>query len=351
MHAPAPSSLVTATALAPAAGAAFRQALAAPDLPDRATVLAHLGQVARNTIDILPQFPRLRRLMGSQQRALLCQAAFALHHEGGASGLTAGHLLDLILEHRAASRNTVSAFVQEMRAVRVFADLPSTGDRRVRPLAPGEQASAAMQRWFLGQLQVLDAMDGGERSCQLIAEPGLVRIAQPLAARHLMADAGWREPAAPLGPILWTDAGSLLIDDLMARAADSVKSATGAACGVLPGATLEVEDFGVTALADRYVVSCTHVRRLCAQAEETGVVLRTGKRSARRLIIAPALTEAYADWQANRLRAIDAAFRAALAVGGAPSGDRLSVEQANAAQGTAGIRLAALRQEAAAALL
>ncbi len=124
-----------------------------------------------------------------------------------------------------------------------------------------------------------------------------------------MADAAWREPAAPLGPILWTDAGSLLIDDLMARAAE------GAANGdIRPGTTLEVEDFGVTALADRYVVSCTHVRRLCAQAEESGVVLRTGKRSSRRLIIAPSLTEAYAAWQATRLGAIDAAFTTALSI-------------------------------------
>ncbi len=71
-----------------------------------------------------------------------------------------------------------------MRAARVFADLPPTGDRRVRPLAPSEQAAEAMRRWFLGQLQVLDAMDGGERACALIAEPGLMRLAQPLAARH-----------------------------------------------------------------------------------------------------------------------------------------------------------------------
>lgn len=310
-----PANTCAGTTLGPAA--AFGPAVADGGAPDRDAVLAHLGLVARGTIGLLPQFPRLRRLMGSQQRWLLCQAAFALHHEGAQAGeeteavpgLTAGHLLDLILEYHAASRNTVSAFVQEMRAARVFTDLPSRGDRRVRPLAPGEAASEAMRQWFLGQLQVLDVIDGGARACRLMADPALIAIAQPLAARTLMADDTWREPAGPLGCILWTDAGNLLIDDLMARAATLAP-----ASGIRTGMTLEVEEFGVTALADRYAVSCTHVRRLCAQAEETGMLLRTGKRSCRRLIIAPALTQAYADWQARRLTAIDAAFRAALSI-------------------------------------
>ncbi len=61
MHAPASSAPFAAPSLMLPA---FQQALRAPGLPDRDKVLAHLGLVARNTIDILPQFPRLRRLMG-----------------------------------------------------------------------------------------------------------------------------------------------------------------------------------------------------------------------------------------------------------------------------------------------
>lgn len=151
-----------------------------------------LQQCARHLVGLYDQFPRVARLVSSQQKWLLSQSAYALHLERDPAdpltGITASRLLEIMVTFGAASRNTATAFLAEMLAYKLIRDVPGNTNRRSRPLEPTEISTDAMEKWFRGQMHCLDLLDGGARVTNLDADPSIFQRAQPIAARRLIED-------------------------------------------------------------------------------------------------------------------------------------------------------------------
>lgn len=252
--------------------------------------------------------PRLGRALGSHQRWLLSQAAFALYMEFIAgkpdSGLTVGRLRDLVTVNSAASRNTVLNFLEEMRHYRYVADIPPPegvkGRRRF--LQVSETAEQAMLDWFRANLLVLDTIDGGNRLAALAADPSLFARTQPVAARACLQDRAWLEPPPDVALFEWTDGGGMVSGELVMLTGTKTPNDQGRICA---GA------INVRKLADNFLMSHTHLQRLFRKAAETGVVGWSGTRRKSDLWVSKAYIDNYQRWQAVKFSHLDRAFRQA----------------------------------------
>ncbi|MDQ0320571.1 DNA-binding MarR family transcriptional regulator [Pararhizobium capsulatum DSM 1112] len=266
-----------------------------------------LQQCARHLVGLYDHFPRVARLVSSQQKWLLSQAAYALHLERDPkdplSGITASRLLDIMVKFGAASRNTATAFLAEMLAYKLIRDVPGNTNRRSRPLEPTEVSVDAMEKWFRGQMHSLDLLDEGTRVAQLDADPTIFNRAQPIAAKRLIEDMVWRDPAPCIASFVWTENGGLLLDDFMSRI-----TTTGTREHPYRADALNFSELSI-----HYGLSRTHIRRLFARAEANGWIgreERTGRK--RQIWVSEAFVETYMAWQAIKLCALDQAFLIAI---------------------------------------
>lgn len=264
---------------------------------------AVLQQCARHLVGLYDHFPRVARLVSSQQKWLLSQAAYALYLQRDVqdplSGITAARLLNIMVKFGAASRNTAAAFLAEMLAYKLIQDVPGNTSRRSRPLEPTAVSIDAMEKWFRGQMHSLDLLDGGARVACLDADPTIFHRAQPIAARQLIEDRAWREPPASIASFVWTENGGLLLDDIMSKVVTS---------GPTDRPYL-IEDLSFSELSTHYGLSRTHIRRLFTRAEENGWLGRAQKAGRKRhLSVSPDFVRAYMDWQAIKHCALGRAF-------------------------------------------
>ncbi len=262
-----------------------------------------LQQCAAHLVGLYDLFPRVARLVSSQQKWLLSQSAYALHLERDPddplSGITATRLLDIMVKFGAASRNTATAFLAELLAYKLIRDVPGNTNRRSRPLEPTEISSDAMEKWFRGQMHGLDLLDDGSRVAQLDADPTIFHRAQPIAVKRLIEDEAWRDPVACLASFVWTENGGLLLDDVMSRIRPSGS----------PDDPFCIEGLNFSELSTHYGLSRTHIRRLFARAQASGWVKWEEKAGRnRRLFVSTELVDAYMRWQALKLCALDHAF-------------------------------------------
>ncbi len=261
-----------------------------------------LQQGAVHLIELYDRFPRVARLVAAQQKWLLTHAAYALHLErdpaNPLSGITAARLLDIIVDFGAASRNTATAFLAEMLAYKFIRDVPGYANRRSRPLEPTAVSHEAMELWFRGQMRSLDLLDHGNRIAMLKRHPAIFEIAQPRAAKRLIADQAWREPPQSIATFVWTESGGLILDDLMTRIVN-----------VMPENGLHwVAEIRFSELSKHYCISRTHVRRLFARVEALGLIGWEDRTASARLWVKASLLEDYARWQAVKFSALDEAF-------------------------------------------
>jgi len=266
-----------------------------------------LQQGARHMIELYDHFPRTARLVAAQQKWLLTQAAYALHLERDPadplSGITAARLLELIAKTGLASRNTATAFLAELRAYKLVRDVPGSPSKRSRPLEPTETSHEAMTLWFRAQMRSLDLIDEGGRVARLEADSGIFRLAQPIAARRLIADPAWREPPLSISCFVWTEYGGLILDDFITRIANAEPE----------DGRHWIEDLRFSELSSHYSLSRTHVRRLFARAEAQGWIGwldRNGNRS--RIWATAAFVDDYKRWQSIKFCALDRAYREAV---------------------------------------
>jgi hypothetical protein len=260
---------------------------------------------ARTLISVNDLFPRVARLVASHQKWMLTHAAYALHLERDRdnpdSGITAARLLKLMRDTGGASRNTAAAFLAELVAYKLLR--PAVGrSKRARPLEPTEISQDAMQLWFKSQMNTLDLLDGGSRVQQVETDPTIFERAHPLAARRLLSDPRWTKPPEGVAVFVWSESGGVILDDLMTRppslAADEGK------------VSIEVN---LAKLAEHYLISNTHVRRLFAYAESGGFVGKVNDGRRGRFWLSARLIEEYAFWQAVKFEALASAFDQAAA--------------------------------------
>lgn len=249
--------------------------------------------------------PRLARLLSSHQRWLLSQCAFALHIEHDpdvpGSGLTASRLRDMITASNAASRNTVLNFLDQLHCYR-FIRLAGETARRPRRYEATEVTHQGMVRWMLANLATLDRVDGGSRAQTLAARPELFKLIQPHAARRSFEHDGWREPPPRVAMFMWTEAGGLVMDELVRRIEASDASAE----------RYDIGRVDARAMAEHFMMSRTHLQRLLRRAVEAGGLQWQDEGKKTHLWFMADLLNEYCGWQAIKFSIIDEAFDHAL---------------------------------------
>lgn len=267
--------------------------------------IRHLAGTLRSMFDAAP---RLARMLTSHQRWLLTQTAYALamQHDSNdpSSGFSAVALTALITQYKVASRNTVLNFIEELFTYRFIAHASGeAGRRRPRHFGPTEVSHQAMCGWLLANLTALDLLDDSDRAAYFQAHPELIRIAQPLLARNCLEDTAWREPPAQIGLFLWTAAGGLVVDHLLARVD-------------LDGADAERFSVGrveTRNLASDFMMSRTHLQRLFAKAVQRGCVGWYDEPKKTELWVSREFVREYCAWQAVKFAYVDQAFHFARA--------------------------------------
>ncbi|WP_165914027.1 hypothetical protein [Sinorhizobium americanum] len=256
---------------------------------------------ARTLISMNDLFPRIARLVAAHQRWMLTQAAYALHLErdpnDADSGITAARLLKIMHETGAASRNTATAFLAELIAYKLLRPANGGRTKRTRPLEPTEISENAMRLWFKTQMSTLDLLDGGSRVRRVETDPSIFERAQPRVARRLLSDPRWTQPPESIAIFVWSESGGVILDDLMAR----------------PPSLLAVSgkvwiDVSLARLAERYLISNTHIRRLFARAEAAGFIGKGDDGARGRFWLSSRLIEEYASWEAVKFEALADAF-------------------------------------------
>lgn len=257
--------------------------------------------------------PKLPRLKSTHRKWLLTHSLFALTSARDPmdplSGLTASRLIDTVIEIGAASRNTATAFLQEMLTYKFLQEVPDVPDRRVRVLDVTDVSVAGMRVWFDAHMEALDLLDGGARLATAEAHPQIFRLAQAAATRALVDNPDWREPRDSIAGFAWSDAGGMILHDLITR---------------LPGVVPEngryvIGPLAVSALADRYLISVSNAKRMFMKAERDGLAGWTEPRRRGAFWMSEALIADYFHWEATKLAALDRAYRdvvTALGLGG-----------------------------------
>ncbi len=281
-------------------------------LADPATIAAHpdfpheLRCIGEALTTIHDTAPHMVRYMASIQRWLLTQSLFVLQFTrdpaNPLSGITAGRLQEIAIRYGAASRNTAAAHLAELIAYKMVKDVPNTLSKRTRPLTLAVEAQVAMLKWFEAHLASLDRLDGGNRLSILQARPELFELAHARAARALIANPAWNTPPAAVAAFVWTDSGSNVLHDLFSCIPAEID-----------GARIPIGPYTLLALAHRYRISLTSVRRLFQKAEELGALGWEGVTRSRKLWISRDLVQQHAAWQAVKYAAIAEAFDAVAA--------------------------------------
>ena len=250
------------------------------------------------------QDPRLAAVFATQQRWLMAHVAAALHFRGIVNDARAGlHIktfLDAVTAASIASRNTADAFIKEMIKYKYIEVLPPLADRRVRPLAPKSNALEGLDAWLRIHLHSLDLLSGGGRLAAYENAPETIARLQPLIADQLVIAHAVRNPERTFSLFTWLDNGGWIMDWMMSNMEDAPLSAERAAVGMV--STVE--------LAERMMLSRTHLARKLRDAESMGSLGWEGRRGHSVMWVSRGFREEYAAAQAVKLAIIDQATEA-----------------------------------------
>ncbi|RKE85475.1 hypothetical protein [Rhizobium sp. AG855] len=275
-------------------------AFSSEDIADHPNFVEALRGFAASLRQQFDESPRLSRMLASHQRWLLSQAAFALQLEYDptqpGSGLTTTNLREIITSNNAASRNTVLNFLDQLLSYK-FVRIVGDPTRRPKRYEATEISFQAMFQWVLTNLLVLDRLDGGDRVSRLQGRPDLLRQVQPQIARRACLDPRWLEPPPRVALFLWTEAGGLVMDELVRRAIEP-----------LPGGEVyEIGRIDARQMAEHFMISRTHLQRLFRRAVEAGCLSWPDDTRKSCLLSRDFLRE-YCQWQAVKFSIVDHAY-------------------------------------------
>ncbi|MBR0715078.1 hypothetical protein [Bradyrhizobium liaoningense] len=207
----------------------------------------------------------LNLLLSDRARALFTHVALYLHFGGAESGLTVGAMKDLCVELRLCSRGRCEALLALMRAGGLLMAAPNP-DRRKRLLAPTEKLLALHRaRWA----RQFEAMRGIflEAADYLVAlgDPAFVRAFATALGRRFVAGLRVLDNAPELEPFAERNAGVVILFSL------ALSGSEGEAFP--PAGPVQLS---INALATNFSVSRKHVLSLLRDAEQTGLLLRSG---------------------------------------------------------------------------
>ncbi|WP_081377050.1 hypothetical protein [Rhizobium etli] len=283
------------------AGYSVRELLASP------LFAMSLTEAASRLIGIYHEAPRAVRYTSDLRRWLVAQAALAFYFErrtdASREDLTVTRLTEFTPLHRFASRNTIASYIAQMRQYKLFTERESH-DKRLRPLALSEAAEHLIRNWFDSHMASLDRLDGGERLALSRADPRLLYYSQPPAARALIADSRWNDPPESVKTFTFTNLGSNVIHDLVARFPSANALSERCYIGELRPADL----------ASRYHVSRTQIVRVLNRARALGDIGWDGSQYSEGFWISARLIEDYRRWQAVKFEALSRSMSEACAM-------------------------------------
>ncbi|MGX5665650.1 hypothetical protein ACWKW9_06700 [Rhizobium daejeonense] len=245
--------------------------------------------------------PRLARFLASHQRWLLSQAAFALHLEYDPdepnSGLTTTRLREIVTTGRAASRNTVLNFLDQLVSYR-FAKIAGDPARRPRRFEAADVTTKAMFGWMVANLAALDGLDGGNRARTLMEKPELFKLIQPQVARRSFDNIQWREPPRRVAMFLWTEAGGLVMDELIRRVRLSEEA----------DGRFDIGRVDARLMAEQFMMSRTHLQRLFRKAIDENCLQWQDETKKSNLWFTADFLAEYCRWQAVKFSIVDQVF-------------------------------------------
>lgn len=262
---------------------------------------------SRTLLEAFEANPRVSSVFATQQRWLMAHAALALYFRRDVgderSGFSAARFLDVVRDHKVASRNTADAFLKEMLKYDVARYGPPCTDRRIRQILPSPASLAALNGWTVTHLWTLDHLDGGRRVETFLAGTDMLSQLQPRIADRLLTADAIREPSRTFSLFTWLNNGGVVMDRLVAGIEPSGnETAERVPTGVL----------SVTQMAGWLNLSRTHLARKLREAEMLGSIGWEGKRGQSVMWVSQAFRAEYAMAQAVKLSIIDAAFEACL---------------------------------------
>jgi hypothetical protein len=248
--------------------------------------------------------PRTASPFATQQRWLIAQAALSLYFRNEAnlagSGVLAERVLDLVVQHNLASRNTAAAFLLEMLKYDLVRHVAASKGRRHRPLEPSPMTTAALLHWHMVHLATLDGLDGGARCAALRTRPAAMGSMQPRIADGLLASGAIRSPDGTFSLFTWINDGGIVMDRLIAGCHGEA-DATG---------RIATDVTSVSGLAQGLKLSRTQLGRKFAAAEAMGSFGWTGARGKSSMWVSTGFRHEYHTAQAIKLAIVDAAFEA-----------------------------------------
>ncbi|NTF31288.1 hypothetical protein [Rhizobium skierniewicense] len=263
-------------------------------------LLGAIRGLARNLRAAYNDNPRIARLLSAHQKWLMTQAGMALSLETTPRGFTVAQLRELVTENGIASRNTVQNYLDQLE---IYRYVEKVGPATVRPrrYRASQISEQTMLMWYVANLAALDGMDGGTRAATMMAQPELLALAQPQAARNCILHKDWVEPPARVGLFLWTEAGALVMDEFISRIEDADRETD----------RIDIGFVDARAMANEFMMSRTHLQRLLNKAAEQGTMgwhddsLRSGMWFSREFL------DEYCNWQAIKFVYVNDAFLAA----------------------------------------
>ena len=212
-------------------------------------------------------------------------------------------LVDAVVAHSVASRNTAGAFLREMEKYGHLRRAPPGRDRRVAALEPSSLSLRMISAWVSIHLSTLDAFDGGERGSVFARNPELLASMQPLIADALLRSNAIRSPEPIFSFFTWLNEGGVVMDwlchGLEEPEADDPR---------ILSTVSSFED-----LRERIQLSLSHLTRKMRAAEEMGSVGWFGPRGKSPMWVSREFVEQYQRQQAAKLAIIETAFRDARA--------------------------------------
>ncbi|MDO9414728.1 hypothetical protein [Pararhizobium sp.] len=242
----------------------------------------------------------------SHQRWLLAQSGFALYCSRDpadpTSGLYAARFIDLMVEHKVASRNTAAAFLQEMQAYKFLQPSPDAPNRRTRPLEPTAVAIGGMMTWLTAHAAILDHLDSGRRNETIAAHPELLKLSQPKIAAGIVRSPNIRSPGTIFDLFGWANSGSLIMDWLVANMQT----------GRSGGYTIPVTNISFSDMSSRFLISKTHLKRLFHKAADLGGLGWSGEPGRSEMWISLGFFGEFRLYQAEKFAIVDKALGEAI---------------------------------------
>jgi hypothetical protein len=254
--------------------------------------------------------PRIASVFATQQRWLIAHAALAYYFRSAGSDWAAGcnltSLIDVVVSHGVASRNTADAFLKEMHKYG-YLQAAAGGDRRARPVAPAAVTLQMISAWVATHLATLDGLDGGDRRDVFLARPASIALIQPLIADGLLRSEAIRAPAPAFSLFTWLNEGGLVMDWLIAGLAEVAPAGER-----IPSSVASIADLGA-----RVNLSRTHLARKLRMAEDMGSLGWLGERGKSTMWVSAGFERDYHAQQSAKLAIVESAFRSGVEGGGA----------------------------------